>query len=112
MYEMLVGLEVSDNTIYAQYRAAMKPILSEYEGDFGFDFMVSDVLISQVDVPINRVFTIFFPSQDAADQFFTNEDYLKVKQEYFERSVRHTTIIASYEKPLPSEMEQHPLMSR
>ncbi len=98
MYEMLVGLEVSNNEIYAQYRAAMKPILSAYGGAFGFDFIVSDVLLSQVDVPINRVFTINFPSQEVADKFFAHPDYLQAKSQYFVSSVRNTTIIASYEK--------------
>lgn len=98
MFEMLVGLEVSNNEVYSEYRAAMKPILAEYKGGFGFDFMVSEVLLSQVDVPINRVFTINFPSQTASDNFFSDSAYLKVKEQYFLASVANTTIISSYEK--------------
>lgn len=98
MYEFLVGLEVSDNDVYANYREAMKPILKTYGGGFGFDFMVSEVLQSEVDVPINRVFTINFPSQAAADNFFSDDEYLKVKAKYFDASVVNTTIISSYEK--------------
>ncbi|CAH9060326.1 hypothetical protein PSECIP111951_02257 [Pseudoalteromonas holothuriae] len=98
MYEMLVGLEVSDNEIYAQYRAAMKPILATFEGAFGYDFMVSEVLLSQVSEPINRVFTINFPTQLSANNFFEDNDYQSIKSQYFEASVRNTVIIASYEK--------------
>lgn len=98
MYEMLVGLEVSDTDIYAQYREAMAPILAAYDGGFGYDFLVSDVLLSQVDVPINRVFTIYFPSQTAADHFFSDAQYLSAKVAYFNRSVKNTTLIASYQK--------------
>ncbi|MGF1754064.1 DUF1330 domain-containing protein [Vibrio makurazakiensis] len=98
MYEFLVGLEVSNNDVYSKYRAAMKPILASYCGGFGFDFVVSEVLRSEVDVPINRVFTINFPSQSAAESFFLDDEYLKVKAQYFDASVVNTTIISSYQK--------------
>ena len=99
MYEMLVGLELSDVEVYGLYRKAMMPILKQYGGRFGYDFTVSEVLISQGDSAINRVFTIAFPSQSKADAFFANSDYLKVKQKYFNASVVNTSIIASYDKP-------------
>lgn len=98
MYEFLVGLDVSNNDIYADYRAAMKPILTSYGGGFGFDFVVSEVLLAEVDTPINRVFTIHFPNQTSADNFFSDSEYVKVKAQYFDKSVFHTTIISSYEK--------------
>ncbi|EAR61344.1 hypothetical protein MED92_11474 [Oceanospirillum sp. MED92] len=44
MYEMLVGLEVTDDQIYQSYREAMRPILEFYGGEFGYDFRVSEVL--------------------------------------------------------------------
>jgi len=98
MYEMLVGLEVSNNDIYSQYREAMKPILVSYGGAFGFDFLVSEVLLSQVEKPINRVFTINFPNQELSNNFFSDSEYLKAKEQFFTTSVTNTTIIASYEK--------------
>lgn len=98
MYEFLVGLEVSDNDVYSDYRTAMKPILSSYGGDFGFDFLVSKVLLSQVDVPINRVFTIHFPDKTVAERFFSDSEYLQVKAQYFDSSVENITIISSYVK--------------
>ncbi len=98
MFEYLVGLEVTNNQIYTQYRNAMTPILEQYGGGFGYDFVVSEVLKSTVDVPINRVFTILFPTKQSADRFFSDDSYLAVKAEYFDSSVAHTTIIAGYEK--------------
>lgn len=97
-YEILVGLNVIDDVKYDEYREAMKPILSDHQGRFGYDFKVSDVLISEGDTDINRVFTINFINKDKMESFFSNSEYLKVKEAYFESSVGSTTIISSYEK--------------
>ncbi|KDM93269.1 DUF1330 domain-containing protein [Photobacterium galatheae] len=97
MYEMIVGLDVSDNEGYANYRHAMTPILSAYGGSFGYDFQVSEVLLSQVSEPINRVFTIRFPNELQKNKFFQDPDYVKVKEQFFSQSVRHTTMIARYD---------------
>ena len=98
MFEMLVGLEVSNDEIYNQYRAAMKPILNRFDGEFGFDFKVSEVLKSEDNTKINRVFTIRFSDEQSKDAFFNNHEYLRAKQQFFETSVRQVTIIASYTK--------------
>lgn len=97
-YEMLVGLNVINDAEYDQYRKAMKPILSHYEGRFGYDFKVSEVLISEGRADINRVFTINFTSKRQMDNFFSDPDYIKVKEKHFISSVGSTTIISSYEK--------------
>jgi uncharacterized protein (DUF1330 family) len=97
-YEILVGLNVLDNVNYDNYRAAMKPILSGYEGRFGYDFIVSDVLVSEESADINRVFTINFSSKDKMESFFSDQEYLQVKEKYFVKSVGSMTIISSYEK--------------
>jgi uncharacterized protein (DUF1330 family) len=95
--EMLVGLNVIDDEAYRSYRAEMTPILSRYGGGFGYDFRISEVLKSETDAPINRLFTIFFADEDSMTAFFANPEYLQVKQAYFELSVTDTTIIAKYE---------------
>ncbi|OMH37973.1 DUF1330 domain-containing protein [Motiliproteus sp. MSK22-1] len=97
-YEMLVGLHVLDDQEYQKYRAAMKPILSSYGGAFGYDFRVSEVLLSQTEEEINRVFTINFSDAEQMDGFFTNPEYLIVKEKYFKDSVASVTIISSYQK--------------
>jgi len=95
--EMLVGLHVVDDEGYQSYRDEMTPILKSYGGGFGYDFKVSEVLKSKTKAPINRVFTISFPDRDSRDSFFSNEEYLTVRQRHFEKSVSDTTIIATYE---------------
>ncbi|MFT5549475.1 MAG: hypothetical protein ACI9CO_001402 [Candidatus Azotimanducaceae bacterium] len=97
-YEILVGLNVLDDVKYNDYRAAMKPILSDYEGRFGYDFIVSDVLISEGHTDINRVFTINFTSKNKMEGFFSDSKYLVVREMYFVESVGSTTIISGYEK--------------
>ncbi|MEE8289274.1 MAG: DUF1330 domain-containing protein [Nitrosomonadaceae bacterium] len=96
--EMLVGLNVVDDEAYQSYRDEMTPILKSYGGGFGYDFKVSEVLKSKTETPINRVFTIYFSSEDSMNSFFSNDDYLKIKKRHFEKSVADTTIIATYER--------------
>jgi uncharacterized protein (DUF1330 family) len=67
--ETLVGLYVTDDDLYQKYREGMLPILQTYGGGFGYDFKVSEVLKSEVEEPINRVFTIFFENEDAMNTF-------------------------------------------
>ncbi len=98
-YERVVGLEVIDDIQYSLYRENMKPILSKYQGGFGYDFAISKVLKSEVDSPINRVFTIYFPSEQVSNDFFSDPDYQLVKEKFFSGSVNSTTIIAQYSKP-------------
>ena len=99
-YEILVGLDVLDDLKYNDYRSAMKPILSDYEGYFGYDFKVSEVLISEGNSDINRVFTINFSSKSNMEGFFSDSQYLVVKEKYFVESVGSVTIISSYEKDI------------
>ena len=95
--EILVGLHIVDEAGYQSYRDEMTPILESYGGGFGYDFKVSKVLKSQTADPINRVFTISFPNQDSKDSFFSNEEYLQIRQRHFDKAVTDTTIIATYE---------------
>jgi uncharacterized protein (DUF1330 family) len=96
--EMLVGLNVVNDAAYQSYREEMEPILKNYGGGFGYDFKVSEVLTSDTEAPINRVFTIYFSNKDSMNSFFSNDEYLKIKQRHFEKSVTDTTIIATYER--------------
>ncbi len=98
-YERVVGLEVIDDIQYSLYRENMKPILSQYDGGFGYDFKISEVLKSEVESSINRVFTIYFPSEQASNNFFKDPQYLRVKEKFFAESVNSTTTIAQYLKP-------------
>ncbi len=97
-FERLVGLNVVDDEAYQSYRDEMTPILKRYDGGFGYDFKVSEVLKSKTEAPINRVFTIYFSSEDSMNSFFSNDEYLKIRKRHFEKSVTDTTIIATYER--------------
>jgi uncharacterized protein (DUF1330 family) len=96
-YQILVGLYVTDDRLYSEYRDAMTPILESYGGGFGYDLKVSQVLKSETSEPINRVFTIVFEDRASKKDFFSDPAYLKIKNKYFEPSVSHTTLIADYE---------------
>ncbi len=93
----LVGLQIVDEEGYQTYRDQMMPFLERFGGGFDYDFTVSNVLKSKTNAPINRVFTISFPDQDSKDSFFSNSEYLKIRQRHFEKSVTNTTILATYE---------------
>ena len=54
VYEMLVGLHVTNDEMYQAYREKMTPILIECGGGFGYDFRISEILKSQTDGEINR----------------------------------------------------------
>lgn len=97
-YEKVMGLYVSDDAEYQRYREGMMPILHSFGGSFGYDFKVSDVLISKTDDEINRVFTIEFPSQKVMGEFFSDPEYLVVQEKHFAKSVASITVIAMYEK--------------
>ena len=95
---MLIGLNVLDDGKYQEYRENMKPILASYGGGFGYDFKISEVLLTKTTNDINRVFTIHFPGSEKMEAFFSNPKYLKIKEKYFEGSVESTTIISTYTK--------------
>ena len=96
--EMLVGLNVVDDDAYRAYRDEMTPILLTYGGGFGYDLQVSEVLKSETEAPINRVFTIYFSDEDSMNSFFSNDEYLQIKRRHFEKAVTDTTVIARYER--------------
>lgn len=95
----LMGMQVDDFDTYGRYREGMMPILRRYGGSFGYDFVVERVLRSESDKPINRVFTIMFPSSEAADRFFADAEYVRVRAALFDRSVSAVTTIATFTEP-------------
>ena len=96
--EYLMGLYVTDDEMYQKYRNAMFPILQKHGGGFGYDFKIAEVLKSEVEKPINRVFTIYFKDEKATEDFFSNEEYLAIKKQFFDKSVSSVTEIAQYKR--------------
>ena len=97
-FERVMGIYVTDDDEYQKYREGMLPILKSVGGSFGFDFKVSEVLLSKTEDDINRVFTIEFPSKKIMEEFFSNPDYLEVKKRHFNGSVKSKTVISMHEK--------------
>ena len=97
-YEIIVGLNVTDDELYQKYREEMTPILKNYGGGFRYDFLIEKVLKTDSESKINRVFAIYFESEKAKDEFFLNDKYLQIKQKYFTPSVSATTTIAKYNR--------------
>ncbi len=97
-YELIVGLQVSDDKKYTAYRKAIAPILLIHNGGFRYDFKVSEVLKNQEGRPINRVFLLRFEDKASKEAFLSNPEYQLIKKDLFEDSVQSTTIIAEYER--------------
>jgi uncharacterized protein (DUF1330 family) len=83
-YTRVMGICVTDEEEYSNYRKGMLPILQSYGGSFGYDFKVSEVLKAKTDEPINRVFTISDPS------------YLVVKKAHLDVSISSRTVIGMF----------------
>ena len=95
------GLQVANDALYRRYREGMLPILHHHGGSFGYDLAVSQVLASETDRPINRVFTIRFADRARAAAFFADPSYLAVRRERFEPAVAAVTQIAAFDEPGP-----------
>ena len=95
-HEILVGLHVSDNDKYQEYRDAMMPILRKYGGGFRTDFIVSETLKPSDKKNVNRVFTIYFRDKQSVQEFFNDPEYVVVKKKFYEKSATETHMLASY----------------
>ncbi|MBM9546626.1 DUF1330 domain-containing protein [Leptospira sp. 201903074] len=97
-YETVVGLQVSNDELYSNYRKAMTPLLLKYEGGFRYDFKIQETLISEDSKQINRLFLIFFRTKELKDLFFKDPEYLKIRETFFTPSVETSTILSEYER--------------
>jgi uncharacterized protein (DUF1330 family) len=96
MIETLMGLNVTNPALYAEYRAHMTPLLEAHGGSFGVDLWVAEVLRAPTTEPFNRLFTLRFPSQAHRDAFFSDPAYLAVKKQYLEPSVSNRSTLGHY----------------
>jgi uncharacterized protein (DUF1330 family) len=100
-FEILVGVEVRDEKGYADYRAAMTPLLEARGGRFGVDVEVAKVLKTPGSVAFNRLFTIRFPSAREQEEFFADPDYVAIKKRLFEPSVGGAEVLGRYSVAAP-----------
>ena len=96
-FERLVGLYITDDNIYTKYRENMTPILQRYGGGFAYDFKIAETLQNESEKPINRLFLIYFHDELSMNKFFSNKEYLKIKEEYFDISVSSSHEILKYQ---------------
>ena len=99
MFDRLVALHVTDEEGYRRYRAGMSPILGRHGGSFRYDFRIGEVLQSEVSHPINRVFLLSFPDEEAMTAFFQDPAYRAVRAEHFDASVGAATVITARRAP-------------
>lgn len=97
-HELVVALNVTDHDRYQRYRDAMAPLLAAHGGGFRYDFTVDQVLKSASEHRINRVFAIYFGSQEQKDAFFAHPDYLAIKSRWFTASVAGVTVLGAYDR--------------
>src|SRR5689334_23316373 len=97
-FEMIVGLFVTDQEKYAQYRAEMTPLLEAAGGGFRYDFEVSRTLKAEAGDEINRLFLIHFPDRGARDRFFKDSQYVEIRARLFEKAVGGRVTIAEYDR--------------
>ena len=97
MIDVLIGLNVTNQELYAEYRKHMSPLLEAHGGGFIVDVHVAEVLRAPEPKPINRLFTIRFPSLAQYDAFFASAEYLAVRKRYFEPSVGAVQRLGRYE---------------
>ncbi len=96
-HDTLVGLHVSDDASYTNYRAAMTPLLEAVGGSFHYDFKIQETLIGPTDPPINRLFVISFPDEATMNSFFADPNYVAAKEEFFESAVDMVNIMGTLE---------------
>ncbi len=96
MIEILVGVQVDDPALYAEYRAAMTPLLEARGGRFVLDVTVAEVFRSPAPARMNRLFAIRFPSKAELDAFFGDPVYQEIRRRLFEPSVSASARLATY----------------
>ena len=95
-FERLVGLYITDDEMYTKYRKNMTPILETYGGGFAYDFKIAETLKNESKKPINRLFMIYFKDEASMESFFSDEKYLQIKKEFFDKSVGSAHEISKY----------------
>lgn len=95
-FNVLVGAELKDEDLYQAYRDKMYPLLKSFGGDFKYDFQAKATAMSQNGTNFNRVFVISFPDEKSRDSFFSDAEYLAIREDYLNPSVVEITPLSSW----------------
>lgn len=97
-YQVLIGLNVLDDTSFEEFHSAIKPMLCRYDGEFGYDFDVPSALLTSQYRKINHIYTLSFASKKKMKGFFADKDYLMIRGRHILKSFRPEQIIFGYEQ--------------
>jgi uncharacterized protein (DUF1330 family) len=101
-YQMLVGLFVSDQDTYAQYRSEIAPLLEAAGGKFRYDFEVARTLRSEQGEDVNRVFVLQFPDRMHKERFFADPQYQSIRARLFVPAVKGGGPLAEWDNRIDS----------
>lgn len=96
MHETIVVMNVTDETAYGRYRAAIAPVLARFGGRFAHDFRV-ETLRTEAPHPVTRVFALRLPTAADVDRFFADPDYRAAKAAHHDGAVDGFTVLATHD---------------
>ncbi len=91
-FDVTYLLNVSNETLYNEYRADIVPICERHGVKIRHDFGVSKVHGSESTQPVNRVFLATFPSPEGMKAFFSDPAY-QVAKKKLEKSVASFQVV-------------------
>lgn len=98
-HTLVIAMNVTNPDRYAQYRAAMTPILHRFGGSFGYDLVVSHTPKNPAPHPVTRVFTMHFSDRQTREAFFADPRYLAAREEHFTKAVDGYSVVAEVDIP-------------
>lgn len=91
-FDVTYLLNVSNETLYNEYRADIAPICERHGVKIRHDFGVSKVHGSESAQPVNRVFLATFPSPEGMKAFFSDPAY-QVAKKKLDKSVASFEVV-------------------
>ncbi len=80
MAKLVFSLKVTDAEIYARYRAAIAPVMTDLGGQIAKEYDVSSALHSDdPDEAVTKIAMFEFPDEDALSAFFADPAYQAAK---------------------------------
>jgi len=100
-YQVFVRLRVLDDKRFDEFHSAIKPVLSRYHGQLGYEFTVPASLLARHSHKVNHVFTLSFASEQWMESFFVDSEYLKTRGRHILKSFATEQFIFGYEDNQP-----------
>jgi uncharacterized protein (DUF1330 family) len=92
MVKLVFALKITDEIVYAAYRAAIKPLLDELGVQILNEYRISEVIHSKEATDEVDIVAMFgFPSEESKKLFFSSETYKNAKRNFFYKSTANFT---------------------